>query len=259
MAGRLVTAIAGACIVALGCASFGVDGDSASNPSTDAGSDVATSVPTPDAAACPDKIDDDFGRTSLLGGPWQSAVGDPNRIKLLDGALSIETQAKQSEEQLTLTTGSLPPPRRLTCRFVFTKMTEFNSTSHSFPPPIDLFVLALTYPDGTKTLVRFSYSEQRLSVRDDHYDAQGTCVACPTNRTQAETPLAIAKSSPVELTLDVHDDEATFRRSGDAAMAQRAVTLGRPSSAQIFFGLWSYSDYSQQGQLDDLHCELDCN
>lgn len=233
----------------------GIEG-SASTDATSGGPTRRDGAVTSDPSACPSSIKDDFGRAGkpIVTAPWRGLLEPaPNQVKILDDALVIETQADAGGLPYVLTTGPFAAPSSVKCTFRFKKRTVFNSSN--LGSPIDLLVYIATRADGSRTLVRFSYSEGQFSIRNDEHDADDACTSCPSGAT-ATRDFGLQKDTWVDLSVAVNASGASFGSGG--TLVTRAHSLGPLATAEIYFGVWSYSDYEQNGVFEDLACVLAC-
>lgn len=274
--GRILVPALAIAVVA-GCAAFAgddgadpapVDGGAPAEAATDAASggdagasDATADAPRPttgDAGRCP-LVEDRFERAAnqLVSGFWTAtAARNEAKLRILDGAFDVETGSETGGAgypQL-ITSQTFPPPSGLHCSFHFQKKTEFDSTASDHA--IDIFLVELSYADGTKKVLRVSYSFGTLSVRDDWFAANGSCIAGKCPRDTAGAGQALAQDTWIPVEVDVTPD-ATTARMGDA-MATLHAPIGPATGTRISFGLHSFAHYDQRGWFDDLVCQVAC-
>ena len=90
-------------------------------------------------------------------------------------------------------------PKSLTCSFRFRPDTDF----HTGDPGLDFFIIEIDHEDSTSVLLRFSFKDGDLEIRDDHLDRNEQCAPCSV--TDPKTPasdIAQNKWSNITVTTD---------------------------------------------------------
>lgn len=263
---RRALVVVAAVAVAAACVDYGVD-DPPSAAGNDGGAPADGGLPSEASAApegggadagagdgglCP-LFAEPFDGPGLLHDPWKSLdVVTDGDLSLDHGRLAVQTKQAVAEYRALLRAPLKSVPTGLRCSFRFARRSPFASSN----PFIDVFVLELTYADGSRQLLRLAYGSESLSLRDDFVTAGNSCQASRCPRGLAQSQLKLTEGFDATFEITIVGSIATARVNG--VSVTRDLDIGAPTSAAILFGLDNFSKDPQSAWLDDLVCEASC-
>lgn len=277
--GRVALVTALVLPVAAACASF--TANDATPTASDGGHADATAmndVTAPDVGTGSDgavdanaltscgSIDDQFERSDPVNGQtlWSMKQSHNGSLGIApsshdDGTIlqtNTDNGTNQSPAFAYLVTQLPAVPKQLTCSFLFRPETTFQTDGSG----IDIFQIVVMHADASSVHLRFSFKNNRLELRDDHVQSDGTCPSssCPLDDQKESKDAAFGQHDWVTMT--VTTDFGTITGSDDRgdSVSETLQNLGTPSAVQLLLGVVNFYNDTQLGSYDQFHCDLRC-